>query len=220
MTDVPSPLNAHDVPGLGDRRTKALKIQGATDWWFYPLLLAVASALILASLGFDPFVHGGTPRKAERDGAAYVFNAGALAGALDPAEGHLRHVTRDLGVSARSVRVGVRPGAGAPTPTSTGAILLMDPADAAALAGRPLHVEVSIRRINVTTAAGLAVSAQNGAATTWITAPIPAENGVLTFDLPASAGSTLKGLGLWVVNDKTDYNYGVEITRIAVAPAG
>ncbi|KAF0177767.1 MAG: hypothetical protein IV086_11805 [Hyphomonadaceae bacterium] len=220
MTEVPKPLNVHDVPGLGDRRTKALKIQGATDWWFYPLLLAVAAALITASLGFAPFVRGGAPQKAERDGATYVFNAGALAGGIDPADGHLRHVTRDLGVSARAVRVGVRPGVGAPGPNSAGAVLMIDPADAAALTGRPLHVEVSIKRINVTTATSLAVSMQNGAATTWVSAAIPAENGVMAFDLPASAGPLAKGLGLWLVNDKTDYNYGVEITRIAITPAG
>jgi hypothetical protein len=220
MTDVPKHLNVHDVPGLGDRRTKALKIQGATDWWFYPLLMAVAAALILASLGFDAFVRGGEPQKAARDGGAYVFGAGALAGGIDVAAGHLRHVTRDLGVNARAVRVGVRPGLGAPTPTSAGAVLLFDPADAAALAGRPLRVELRIKRINATTAQSLAVSIQNGGAATWVTAAIPAENGVMTFDLPASAGAQPRGLGLWLISDKTDYNYGVEISRIAISPTG
>jgi hypothetical protein len=220
MTDVPKHLNVHDVPGLGERRSKALKIQGATDWWFYPLLLAAAAALILASLGFDAFVRGGEPQKAERDGPAYVFNAGALAGGIEVPAGHLRHVTRDLGVSARAVRIGVRPGLGAPTPTSKGAVLLFDPADAAALAGRALHVEVRIKRINVTTAASLAVSVQNGAPTMWTTMAIPAENGVMAFDLPSSAGPLPQGLGLWLVNDKTDYNYGVEISRIAITPLG
>lgn len=220
MTDVQTPLNIHDVPGLGDRRTKALKIQGATDWWFYPLLFAVAAALILASLGFEAFARGGAPQKAERDGKTFVYTAGALAGGIDASKGHLRHVTRDMGVSARAVRIGVRPGLGAPTPSSTGATLLFDHADAAALSGKAIHVEVSVRRISVTTAAALAVSIRNGASATWATSAIPMDNGVMAFDLPASAGPPPKGLGLWLVSDKTDYNYGVEISRIAITPAG
>jgi hypothetical protein len=218
MTNVPEHMSAHDVPGLGERRTKALKIYGATDWWFYPLLLAVACVLVLASLGFDVFVRGGQPQRAARAGGAFVFDAGALAGGINVEAGHLRHVTRDLGVSARAVRVGVRPGQGAPTPTSTGAVLLLDPADAAAFAGKALRVEMRIKRISVTTAASVAVSVQHGAPTTWVTAPIPAENGVMTFDLPASAATPPRGLGIWLISDKTDYNYGVEISRVSITP--
>lgn len=220
MTDAHKHPNVRDVPGLGERRTKALRIQGATDWWFYPLLLAVAAVLIVASLGFDVFAHGGGAQKAQRDGAAYVFNAGALADGIEPSDGHLFHVTRDLGVSARAVRIGVRPGLGAPTSTGGGAVLLFDATDASAFAGKALHVELNIKRISATTAASLAVSAQNGTATTWATTAIPAENGVMRFDLPASAGPPPKGLGLWVISDKMDYNYGIEISRIAVTPVG
>ena len=221
MTDIQKPLNIHDVPGLGDRRTKALKIQGATDWWFYPAIFAIAAALIFASLGFEAFAPGGGgAQKAERDGKAYVYNAAALAEGIAVSEGHLRHVTRDMGVSARSIRVGVRPGLGAPTPSSIGAALRFDPSDAAALVGRPIHVEVTVRRISVTTAAALAVSLQSSAPTIWTTAAIPMDDGVMAFDLPALDGPTPNGLGLWLVSDKTDYNYGVEISRIAITPIG
>jgi len=218
MTDVHKHPGAHDVPGLGDRRTKALKIRGATDWWFYPLLLAIAAALIMASFGLDMFAQGGSPQKAQRDGASYVFNAGALADGIEPSNGHLFHVTRDLGVSARAVRIGVRPGAGAPGPMSAGAVLLFDRADASAFAGKALHVELNIKRISVTTAASLALSIQNGEPASWASVAIPADNGVMAFDLPASTGPAPRGLGLWVISDKTDYNYGVEISRIAVTP--
>lgn len=218
MTEVHKPAGAHDVPGLGDRRTTALRIHGATDWWFYPVLLAIAAALILASLGFEAFARNGAPQRAERDGPAYVYGASALAGGVATSEGHLRHVMRDLGVSARAVRVGVRPGRGAPTPSSVGATLLFAPGDAAALAGKPVHVEVSVRRLGVTTANAIAVSLQNGSPATWATAAIPADAGVVAFNLPAMAGAAPKGLGIWLISDKIDYNYGVEISRIAVTP--
>lgn len=220
MTDAPSHHSPHDVPGLGERRTKALKIGGATDWWFYPLLLAVAAALILVSLGADAFNRDGAPQKGVRENGAFIYGPAALAGGIDPMNGHMRHVVRDFGVSARAVRVGVEPGRGQPPGDATGALLQIDPADAAALAGRPVRVEITFRRISVTTAQGLATSLQNGGPTQWSGGPIPQENGVMAFDLPAQAGGPLKGLGIWVISDKTDYNYGVEITRVMLKPVG
>lgn len=220
MTDAPTPQTTHDLAGLGERRAKALKIHGATDWWFYPLLLAVAAALILVSLGADAFDRDGAPQKALREGETYIYGPAALAGGIDPMNGHLRHVVRDFGVSARAVRVGVEPGRGRPTPDSVGALLQIDPADAAAFAGRPVRVEITFRRISVTTAQGLATSLQNGGPAFWSGGPLPAENGVMAFDLPALSGPPPKGLGIWVISDKTDYNYGVEISRITMKPVG
>ncbi|MDZ4777293.1 MAG: hypothetical protein SGJ23_10960 [Alphaproteobacteria bacterium] len=220
MTDLPSHKNVHDVPGLGERRTKALKIAGATDWWFYPLLLVFAAALVTVSLGADAFNRDGAPQKGAREAGAYIYGPAALAGGIDLANGHLRHVVRELGVSPRAVRVGVEPGRGQPTPDAVGALLQIDPADAAAFAGKPVRVEITFRRISVTTAQGLATSLQNGGPAFWSGGPIPAENGVMAFDLPALAGGPPKGLGIWVISDKSDYNYGVEITRVMMKPVG
>lgn len=220
MTDAAPHQSTHDKAGLGERRTKALKISGATDWWFYPLLAIVAAALIFVSLGADAFDRDGAPQKGVREGDAFIYGPAALAGGVDPMNGHLRHVVRDFGVSARAVRIGVQPGRGQPAPNATGALLQIDPADAAALAGRPVRVEITFRRISVTTAQGLATSLQNGGPVFWSGGPIPQENGVMAFDLPAQPGGPLKGLGIWVISDKTDYNYGVEITRVMLKPAG
>lgn len=219
MTDAREPLSVRDVPGLGERRAKALKIAGATDWWFYPLILVVAVALVLVSLGGDIFDRSASPQPAAREAAAFVYGADALADGIKTADGHMLHALRDFGVSTRAVRIGVRPGMGGPSPATRGALLLMTPADAALLAGRPVHVEVSFKRINVTTAAGLAASLQSDGPVVWSIATTPSENGVIAFDLPASAGP-LKGLGLWVMSDKADYNYGLEISRVVVSPAG
>lgn len=220
MSDVPPQRTTHDLSGLGERRTKALKIHGATDWWFYPLLFIVAAALILVSLGADAFDRDGTPQKAQRDGETFIYGPAQLADGIDPMNGHLRHVVRDFGVKARAVRVGVEPGRGQPAPELTGALFQIDPADAAALSGRPLRAEVTFRRISVTTAQGLAIGLQNGGPVYWTGGPLPLENGVMAFDLPALSGPPPKGLGIWVMSDKTDYNYGVEITRITLKPVG
>jgi len=220
MTDLPSHKNVHDVPGLGERRTKALKISGATDWWFYPLVLAVAAALIIVSLGADAFNRDGSPQKAVREGEAYIYGPAALAGGIDPMNGHVRHVVRDFGVSARAVRVGVEPGRGQAKPDSVGALLQIDAVDAAAFAGRPVRVEITFRRISTTTANGLAVSLQNGGPAYWTGGPLPTDGGVMAFDIPARPGAPPKGLGIWVISDKVDYNYGIEITRVMIRPVG
>lgn len=218
MTDVPRPENTHDLSGLGERRTKALKVHGATDWWFYPLLALVAAALIIVSLGADAFDRDGSPQRGQRDGEAFIYGPAQLADGIDPTNGHLRHVVRDFGVSPRAVRIGVEPGRGQPAPDSVGALFQIDPADAAAFAGKPVRVEITFRRISITTAQGLATSLQNGGPAFWSGGPLPAENGVMAFDLPALDGAPPKGLGIWVISDKSDYNYGVEITRVSMKP--
>jgi len=220
MTDAPPHLSTHDIAGLGEPRAKALKIAGATDWWFYPLLVIVAAALIVLSLGADAFNRDGTPQKGVSEGDAFIYGPAALARGIDPMNGHLRHVVREFGFSARAVRVGVEPGRGQPTPDAAGALLQIDPMDAAALAGRPVRVEITFRRISGTTAQGLATSLQNGAPAVWSSNPLPGENGVMAFDLPALSGAPPKGLGIWVISDKTDFNYGVEITRVMLKPVG
>lgn len=218
MTDASNSLGGRNVAGLGERRAKALKIYGASDWWFYPLVLAAAVALVLVSLGAGAFGRSALPQAATRESSAYVFGATALAAGIETRDGHVLHVARDYGVSAKAVRIGVRPGMGVPSADRAGAKLLLTPADAAAFAGKPLRVEATIKRINVTNAVSLGVSVQDGGPITWATQVIPAADGVMTFDLPPSAAP--KAIGFWVVSDKTDYTYGVEIGSVRVTPAG
>lgn len=219
MSDAQTPPTAHDVPGLGERRTKALKIHGASDWWFYPLLVAIAAALVIVSLGAGAFERSGRAQTATMDGATHVFAAQALADGIVTHNGHLLHIAREFGLSPRAVRLGVRPGMGAASADRSGVQLLLAPEEGARLAGKALRVEIAFRRISVTNAASLAVGLETGGPIAWVTQPIPPENGVMTFDLPASATAPT-ALGFWVVSDKTDYNYGVEISRVRVTPAG
>lgn len=219
MSDAQTSKNAHAVPGLGERRTKALKIHGASDWWFYPLLLVVAAALVTVSLGAGAFERSGRAQAATMDGAAHVFGAQALADGVVTRNGHILHIAREFGLSPRAVRIGARPGMGAASPDRSGVQLLLAPEEGARLAGKPLRVEIAFRRISVTNAASLAVGLEQGGPIAWVTQPIPPENGVMTFDLPAAAAAPT-AIGFWVVNDKTDYNYGVEISRVRVTPAG
>lgn len=219
MSDAQPSQNAHAVPGLGERRTKALKIHGASDWWFYPLLFLVAVALVTVSLGADVYERKGAPQTATMDGGAHVFDAQALADGVITRNGHVLHIARQFGLSPRAVRIGARPGMGAPTPDRAGAQLLFTPEEGARLAGKALRVEVAFRRITVTNAVSLSLGVANGGPISWTTQPIPAENGVMTFDLPATAGAP-QALAFWLMNDQKDYNYGMEISRIRVTPAG
>lgn len=219
MSDAKPTLTAHDVPGLGERRTKALKIHGASDWWFYPLLLAIAAVLVAVSLGAGVFERPGRAQTATIDGAVHVFGAQALADGMVTRNGHVLHVAREFGLSPRAVRIGARPGMGLPLADRPGAQLLLAPEEGARLQGKALRLEVAFRRLNVTSAASLAIGAETGGPITWITQPIPAENGVMIFDLPATA-SPPTAIGFWVVNDQADYTHGVEISRVRVTPAG
>lgn len=214
MTDVP---HARAVPVNAERGARR-RVMGATDWWFYPLIGAVAIGLIAASLGGDAFVQTATPQRAASRGDELVYGPHELARGARVDADHVRYVVRDFGVSARAVRLAVKPGRPAPSPQSAGVRLLLDPVQAGALAGKPVRVTLQVRRFSVTAAGGIAVSLQNGGAVSWVSAPLPTETGAISVDLPALTGPAPTALGLHMLSDKGDFNYGAEIGRIALKP--
>jgi hypothetical protein len=210
MTDTASQNRAVPVnASAGVRR----RIMGATDWWFYPLLLAMAAGLIVLSLGADIFDRGPQPQEATtQDGAlAYGPHQIARGARVDPT--HVRYVVRDLGVSARAVRFAVRPDTPAPTAGDTGVLLLLRQQETAQLVGRPVRATVTLRRFSITAAAGLALRLDDGA---WVTVPLPAQSGPVTVDLPAP-GAAPQTLGIRLISAQSDMNYGAEFQRIALA---
>jgi hypothetical protein len=196
-------------------------VAGATDWWFYPVIAAAAAALIVVSLGAAPFTESPAPqRPAARDGGALSYGPHELARGLAVDGTQVRFVVRDYGVSARAVRLAVRPHTPPPAPGDEGARLLLNPADTAGLAGRPVDVTLQVRRLNVTAAAAVAVSLQNGSGpTAWATAPLPPESGPVTVRVTAPEGAGPSALGLRMLTEQTDYNYGAEIVRVSLSPA-
>jgi hypothetical protein len=207
------PVNAEP----GARR----RVMGATDWWFYPLIVLIAAGLVSVSLGGEAFIQAATPQHAAaRTGAELVYGPHELARGSRMDADHVRYVVRDFGVSARAVRLAVRPGTPAPTPQSTGVMLLLDPAETAPLSGKPVRVVLALRRFSVTAAGGIAVSLQNGGPVQWVIVPLPTVNGDVTVDLPPLDGAPATALGLRMLSDIQDYNHGAEITRITLKPAG
>lgn len=212
----PSPLRA--VPVNAERGARR-RVMGATDWWFYPLVLMGAAALIVMSLGIDVFDTTAAPQRATRDGAALVYGPHEIARGARTDADHVRFVVRDLGVSARGVRFAVRPSTPAPDADDTGVQLLLDPADAAALAGKTVDVELQLQRFSISAAGGIALSLQNGGPVQWVTAPLPPASGPLVVRVAAPEGAPPSALGLRLLTDETNMNYGVEFTRIALRPA-
>jgi hypothetical protein len=96
---------------------------------------------------------------------------------------------------------------------------MLTPETAARLAGRPLHLRVAVKPMALgTTAAELAVSAQAEGPINWVSKPITTENGILEFDLPASA-EPVKAIGLWPYSEAQTwwFDFGVEITQVSVS---
>jgi hypothetical protein len=219
MSATPPQVPTRAVPVFVERDTKR-RVMGATDWWFYPLVVLIAAGLIVSSLGAEAVPRNPQPQAAARDGAALVYGPHALARGARVDDDQLLYVVRDFGVSARAVRFAVRPNTAAPGANDAGAQILLDPQDTTALVGTLVDVELQVRRFSITAAGGIAVSLQNGGPVTWATAPFPPSSGPVTARARAPALPAPTALGLRMLSDRTDYNYGAEITRVTIRPAG
>lgn len=218
MSSNPPPVAARAVPVFAERANR--RVMGATDWWFYPVVLLVAAGLIIASLGAEAAPRTPEPQAAAREGAALVYGPHALARGARVDGDQFMYVVRDFGVSARAVRFAVRPNAAAPGADYRGAQILLDPRDTAAFAGKLVDVELEVRRFSITAAAAIAVSLQNDGPAAWTTVALPPSSGSVTVQVQAPTGNAPTALGLRMLTDMTDYNYGAEITRITIRPAG
>lgn len=201
------------VPVFADAGARR-RVMGATDWWFYPLLLSVAAGLIALSLGADAFDKGASPQVASRGGGALVYGPHEIARGSRLDAAHVRYVVRDFGVSARAVRFAVRPDTPAPVSGDGGITILLAPGDTATLVGRPVRAEVDLRRFSITAAAALALRLDNGP---WTTVALPAASGLVALELPAPALAP-QSLGIRLISEQNDMNYGAEFKRITLRP--
>lgn len=183
---------------------------------FYPLIILIAAAAILASLEPQNWTRLPAPVSSQRNGDSLVWSGMAF-NSPDVGPEQRLTVQRDLWGNAQSLRVAVIPHAPAPTPDQQGVRVLLSADDAAALAGKRVSVEVTYAPLPVNAAQGLAVSLQGASRTAWVShdAPSPPQ-GALRFELPAQ--SAPQAIGLRVLSWGQDQNYGLEITRIQMTP--
>lgn len=192
---------------------------GATDWWFYPLVIAVAALLITVSLGAGPFAAAPSPQRATvQPGGTLVLAPHQLAAGMRVDRGQVLYVARELGVRASAVHLAVRPDQPPPLPSDAGAQLLLDPAQTSALVGVPVRVRITFRRFNVTPASAIAVSLQNGGSNAWETALFPETGETVEIALPPLSGAPPSALGLRMLTDHRDFKYGAAISRIEIGP--
>lgn len=182
---------------------------------FYPLAIAFAALVIAFSLQPQSWPRDPAPAVSERDGQWIVFQgAGFNAPADDPAQELM--VMRDFLGRPQNLRIAEKPTQTPPLPNQDGARILLSEADAAALSGRPVTVEVTYNPLPVNAAPGLAVSLRGANPAPWITQPTLQQQATLRFELPAQG--SVNAIGLRALSDGDDQAYGVEITRIRVLP--
>jgi hypothetical protein len=183
--------------------------------FFYPLAALAAAAAIAASFGPELLPNKAAPQAGRLERGALVYDATALAH-MDVPDTQVAHVDRDDYWRAAVMQIATRRTRLDPSPALPGARLLLTPDQAAALAGKPIRVQVRVRPLPYTTAVSLAVSAQTGGPVAWTAQKLPAESAALSFHLPAIEGSPPQAIGFWPVTAARDYDYGVEIVEVRV----
>jgi len=183
----------------------------------YPALALAAVALIFLSLRPDLGIMTTSAQAGRFEEGVVVLEGEALAHP-EIGPGMVAHVARDGLGRPVGLRVAVEPNQGEPTPEARGVRVLLRPETAARLPAGPAIVEVLVRPVPVTTAAALAVSLQGAGPVAWARADLAPEPRVVRFAVPSGAGMT--AVGLRPVSAYTDYNYGFEIGRIRILPAG
>lgn len=183
---------------------------------FYPLAALFAAVVIAISLKPQAWPHEPAPAAALIQQDALVFEGEAFAAPEASPDQNLR-ITTDAWGKAQTLRIAVHQDQPQPpTPSDRGVRLLLTPQNAAALAGRPLTVEVSYNALPVNTAQALAVSVQGDGPVAWASQQLPQQNATVRFDLPAQANPN--AIGLRAVNQGGDAAFGLEITRIRIIP--
>jgi hypothetical protein len=182
---------------------------------FYPLAALIAAFVIAVSLQPQSWPRDPAPVTAEREGEWLVYQGQRFTSpSVDPAQDIT--VVRDFWGRAERLRIAQKAQTGGPTPQDQGARILLSPEDSAALAGRPLTVEVSYNPLPVNAATGLAVSTSGAGETSWVQQEAPPQPATLRFRLPAQ--SQVNSIALRAVSTVNDQAYGLEITRIRITP--
>jgi hypothetical protein len=184
---------------------------------FYPLAALAAAAAVCASLGPNLFPAEPGPQAGAAAGQTLVFGPAALT-RFEVADTQVSYISRDDFWHPEGVQIATRSTQLDPSPADTGARLVLDPAQAAQFAGKPLAVQVKVRPLPYTNATALAAAAEAPGPTTWVVQKLPAESATLTFRFPAQDGAAPDAIGFWPIATTRDYDYGVEILEVRISP--
>ena len=185
-------------------------------YFFYPLVVLAAAAAICSSLGPGLFPIEPGPQAGLQAQNALVFTAPALA-RMEVPETQVSYISRDDYWRPSGMQIATKRTRLEPSPADTGARLVLDPAQAQALAGKPLLVKVKVRPLPYTNASTLAVSAQSPGPTNWSMQKLPSDPASLSFHFPAVEGTAPQAIGFWPITTNSDYDYGVEILEVRVS---
>jgi hypothetical protein len=190
------------------------------NWLFHPLLfypLAAILAVLVIAISIQPqkWPRAPGPVSGQVTEGVLVLERDAF-NSPHGAAGQDFTVVRNFWGAPQTLKIAVRPGQPAPTPAEQGVRIELTPAAAEIIGERPVRVEVNFNPLPVNPADALAVSLQGIAPAEWVIQPIEPQTGVATFELPASMA--VNAIGLRAITRGEDQSYGVEITRIRVAP--
>ena len=184
---------------------------------FYPLAALAAASAVCASLGPNLFPATPGPQAGVVEGHALVFRPNALT-RFEIEDTQTAYVSRDDFWRPEGVQIATRSTQLEPSPADTGARLALEPAQAAALAGKALIVQVKVRPLPYTSATALAAAVETSGPMKWVVQKLPADPATLTFRFPAEEGATPDAIGFWPSSTTKDYDYGVEILEVRITP--
>jgi hypothetical protein len=190
-------------------------------WLFHPLIfypLAIILAVVVIALSVKPQSWPRAPEPAPAAHAeGWLIWEGKGFNAPDAGFEQDMTVVRDFLGRPLAWRIAQRSGLlPEVTQDDDGARILLTPEDAAALAGRPVTIEITYNPLPVNAATELAVSLRGDWPSEWVTQAAPPQSATLRFDLPAQ--DSVNAIGLRVLSHMNDQAYGLEITRIRISP--
>ena len=182
---------------------------------FYPLAAILAAGAILISLQPQAWPRPPAAVEGRTDQGVVVLDGEAL-GAPTGDRAQSYRVVRDFLGRGEALRIAQLPGQPPPAGSDAGVQIAFAPTLAAALANRPVQVEVTYRPLPVNAASALAVRMTGESQGLWVTRTTPPQAARVRFELPAQA--SIDGLGLRAISSGTDQSYGLEIIRIRIRP--
>jgi hypothetical protein len=184
---------------------------------FYPLAALLAALVIALSVRPQSWPRAPALVAGQTAGTALVLTQASFdAPTSDPDQNV--YVTRNFLGQAQTLRLAVQPNKNAPSAADHGIQILLAPAAAAGLVGRPATIVVTYNPLAVNAATGLAVSLQGAGPAVWMTQNAPPQHGALRFEVPAQTSVNAVGLRAISTNANQREAYGLEITRISITP--
>ncbi len=182
----------------------------------YPLMAAIAAALVFVSLRPDLAMGAAAAHSGRDVNGAVVLDGAALADP-DVGPGQVAYVARDGLGRATALRIAVLPHQPPPGPADPGLRILLSPEAVREIGAGPVTLEISIRPVPITTAAALAATLEGAGPHAWQIRELSPQAQIVRYEFPSVEG--LSAVGLRVVSAYDDYNYGFEIARIRLVPA-